>query len=103
LNRYQEAIEALDLAISRNPEPYIWWNGKGIALAKLKRYDEAIAMYDQALERCSDSEVWYNKGISLMMLGRYGAAFGAFAIALEKNPEYPQAWNNKSCIFRELD
>jgi tetratricopeptide (TPR) repeat protein len=44
------------------------WNSKGIQLARLGRWDEALASFDRAIgidPTCS--EAWFNKGHSLAL------------------------------------
>jgi Flp pilus assembly protein TadD len=50
LGRYDEAIQALDIAIEMKPNNPNAWTGKGIALRQLGRYDEASMCYDKAAE-----------------------------------------------------
>ena len=45
MEKYQEALVAYEKAIAINPEHYLAINGKGNALRKLKRYDEARRCY----------------------------------------------------------
>ena len=48
----------------------IAWRSKGIALAKLERYEDAIACYDEVIaEFPSDAITWDNKRIALAKLG----------------------------------
>ena len=47
--RYGDAVNAYDMALSIKPQsPKAWYN-KGNSLAKLKRPQEAIIAYDKAL------------------------------------------------------
>jgi tetratricopeptide (TPR) repeat protein len=49
LDRYEEALEAFDRAITLDPALWQAWNNKGAALAKLGRHIEALAAFNQAL------------------------------------------------------
>jgi Flp pilus assembly protein TadD len=50
LERYEEAIEALDKALELDPQfAYAWYN-KGVVLEKLGKSDEAQVCYDKAKE-----------------------------------------------------
>ena len=63
---------------------------KGISLAKEGKYEEAIALYDHALELDDDScvETMMNKCLALHNLERYHEACMCIADALELDPSY---------------
>lgn len=46
----QEALEALDRAVARDPQNAIAWFGRGAALSVLERYQEAVGSCDKALD-----------------------------------------------------
>ncbi|MCD6387429.1 MAG: tetratricopeptide repeat protein, partial [Methanophagales archaeon] len=51
------------------------WNNKGVALSKLRRYEEAIECFNRALKiNQNDAEAWNNKGNVLDELGKYEEA-----------------------------
>ena len=76
---------------------------KGVSLISLGRYDEAIRLFDKALELDPrDAEVWTNKGLSLFKLGRKDEAIRCFDKAIEIDPRVAEAWNNKGTILNEL-
>ena len=47
---YAKAIELLQQALGENPENANAWNYMGYSLRSMKRYDEALAAYEKALE-----------------------------------------------------
>lgn len=60
------------------------WNKKGKALDALKKYDEAIEAFDEAIKLDPNyADAWYNKGDALEVLGRTAEADAAFAKAKE--------------------
>jgi tetratricopeptide (TPR) repeat protein len=54
-------------AISINPNLAEAWSNKGVALKELKRYDEAIAHFDQALILKPDINWLYGDSFHLRM------------------------------------
>jgi tetratricopeptide (TPR) repeat protein len=79
------------------------WNNKGVSLASLGRYKEAIRCYDKALELdARDINAWNNKGASLDSLGRYEEAIPFFDRALELDPCHINAWSNKGASLESL-
>ena len=70
---------------------------------ELKRYDEAIAHYDNALSlKPGFAEDWSNKGITLHVLKRYDEAIAHYDKALSLKPDYAKAWYNKGNTLHEL-
>jgi tetratricopeptide (TPR) repeat protein len=88
--------------------------GLGVALLKLRRYQEALEAFDKALEiqeslesfekapqtNAIFADAWYNKGLTLVKLCRYELASDAFDKALEikqkSKPEIAMEWYNAS-------
>jgi tetratricopeptide (TPR) repeat protein len=72
------AITCYEQTVAAPPSPeeaYIALAAKAHLLAELKRADEALATYDQALALDpGDPWVWHNKAILLRDLGRYDEA-----------------------------
>ena len=63
---------------------------------RLKRYDEALAAIDKALEiDPNDAIFWNNKGYALNGLKRYDEALAVFDRALEIDPDEALAWKNR--------
>jgi protein O-GlcNAc transferase len=60
MERYEEAIVAYEKAISLNPEHYLAINGKGNALRKLKRFDEARRCYLKTFDDAYKSSATLN-------------------------------------------
>lgn len=66
----------------------------------MKRYEEAIASYEKALEIKSDkSEAWNNRGNVLAILGHYEEAIESFDKSLEYSPDDARAFYNKACCY----
>lgn len=67
---------------------------QGVALAKLGKYEEALAFFDQTLTLNSDYyQAWGKRGLALEHLDRYEEALASFDQALTLNSDYYQAWN----------
>ena len=63
LTDYNGALNYFDKAIERNSRFLKAWIFKGLTLAALKRYEESILCYDNAIEiRSRNSWPWQNKG-----------------------------------------
>ena len=67
---------------------YAWYN-RGIALAKLGRYEEEIASYDRAVEIKPDlHEAWYNKACCYAMQTQWEPALIHLRQAIILDPKY---------------
>jgi tetratricopeptide (TPR) repeat protein len=76
---------------------------KGVSLANLSKFQEAIACYDKILEFYPRyAKALYNKGSVLQGLGKYQEAIVCYDKALEVNPKYDAAWNNKGGVLQCL-
>ncbi|MEM4715582.1 MAG: tetratricopeptide repeat protein, partial [Candidatus Nitrosocaldus sp.] len=59
-------------------------NNKGVALYRLKRFDDAIRCFDKALRiNPRDVKVWRNKGNALVELGMLNEAVKCFNKVIE--------------------
>lgn len=73
------------------------YNNKGNFLYSLRRYEEAIACYDKALEIDANyAYPWYNKGNSLAKLERYEEAIACYDNALTVSPNDPYILQNRA-------
>ncbi len=79
------------------------WIDEGIALRDLKRYEEAIAAYDQAIRLDPNYATAYiNKGNALNNLKRSEEAIAAYDQAIRLNPNYATAYNDKGNALYDL-
>ncbi|CAD8214482.1 unnamed protein product [Paramecium octaurelia] len=103
LNKYQEAIECYDIAITINPQNDAVWYYKGNALNKLNKYQEAIECYDKSITiNPKDDKVQYNKGIALNKLNKYQEAIECYDKAITINPKHDSALSNKGLTLHKL-
>jgi tetratricopeptide (TPR) repeat protein/tRNA A-37 threonylcarbamoyl transferase component Bud32 len=76
---------------------------KAYSLTELKRYESALATYEQALALDSNSAwIWARKGRVLRLLKRYTDALAAFERALTLQPAFAWAWYNKGIVHERL-
>lgn len=90
LNEAQEALRrAMEInELTKSADPVDLYNNLGTTLATLRRYEEALAAFDQALALGRKTEhVHYNRGLTLQMLGRIDRALEAYRASLAVNPD----------------
>lgn len=62
LGQFEEAVEAFDRAIEREPAYRDAWAGRGKSLATLGRREEAVASFDRAIAlKPDEASAWYGK------------------------------------------
>ena len=80
------------------------WIKRGNVLLGVKRYEEAIKLYEVAIRLNPDScEAWNLRGIALLQLGRYEESIASFDKALEIKPDYEDAKTNRDTALKELN
>src|SRR5260370_1268376 len=79
------------------------WLKEGIALYELKRYEEALAAYEQAIRLDPNFANAYNgKGIALYGLKRHEEALAAYEQAIRLDPNFANAYYNKGIALNDL-
>ena len=107
---FQDALNCFELALQdargiKDPE---LWNNHGLALAGLKKFDQAIASYDKALQispgaifvdrveprsQAKDYYLWwFNRGTALVDLKRYEEAIASLDQSIKIKPNYSFVW-----------
>jgi tetratricopeptide (TPR) repeat protein len=120
LGNYTLAIESYDKAfvilgnldeqvksLNKNtgPKPY-WlniWFDKGDALTKLKKFNEAISLYDKLISLDPTwANPWNSKGWALYKTGKFEEALTSFDKTISLDPKWDKPWFNKGKIFYDL-
>ncbi len=74
--------------------------GRAIRLGKDGKHEEALAEFENAMEReMKNPNLWIGKGSALWYLGKKDPAMDCYEKALEIDPKAHLAWYNKSTIF----
>lgn len=87
------AVAAFDAALARAPrDPHILGNYANF-LGRLRRYEEAIALYRRAVDLApSHADAWTNLGLTLLELGDGAGAREALERAVAVRPNSATAW-----------
>ncbi len=98
-----QALAWTDKAIALNDGLVELWNNRALALAELKRYDEAQAAFARAIGIQSENwEAYYNLGRMLLIQKRFAEAEPAIRRASELDPNSAQTFNNLGMVLHEL-
>jgi tetratricopeptide (TPR) repeat protein len=103
VNKSLEALELFDAVLAEDKSNVNAWNGRGISLDDLGRYEEAISSYDRAISINPDNhQIWNNRGNSLDDLGRYEEAISSYDRAVSINPSFYATWISRGDSLRKL-
>src|SRR6266567_804692 len=83
---YEEAIEAYQFALSRNPSDGDAYRGMGNALYALEYYDQALDAFTRAIDCDSTPATYAGLGDVFARLKRYSEAEAAYEKAIELDP-----------------
>jgi tetratricopeptide (TPR) repeat protein len=93
-------LDYLQEAINKYPNNSDLWNYKGVALAKLSRYDEAISCFDIAIMlNPKSANLRMNRGDSLSKQGRIEESIKSFDNALMLDVNNSRAWSLKARLL----
>ena len=68
----ESLVKLYDIILKINRDDAIAFQQRGLALAKLQRYEEAVTSYDRAIElNLNDASSWRQRGYVLRQLNRY--------------------------------
>ena len=102
-NYWQKQLENYNQQIKEGSKSAELYLCKGNALNKLENYEEAIVVFDKAIEIKSDFETAYNcKGYALHGLKKYEEAIAAFEKAIELDHDYADAYNGRGATLSKL-
>ena len=107
LNRPQEAIqntrlilEIYDYELEEQPDNLDLWLGKAAFLRQLKRYEEAVTAYQQAIAIAPESDTaLLGQSEALLGMGKYSQALDAVERVLELKPQSFVAWHTRGLIL----
>jgi len=91
--------EDRSVSLARAEEEFL----KGNELCDAKRFTEALARYDRAIELgLRDHVVWNNKGVALDSVGRHEDALGCYDKSLAADRSYVIAWYHRRNAYSYL-
>ncbi|MDD5187461.1 MAG: tetratricopeptide repeat protein, partial [Methanoregula sp.] len=98
------ACDAFTHCLDKDPKNAPAWYNRGVALQRLRRYDEALASYDHAITvDPSNVSALYNKGVLLEELARFEEALAAYNHVISLDPLDEKALYNKGVVLERLN
>jgi tetratricopeptide (TPR) repeat protein len=99
----KKVIEYLTETIRLDPSFAIAYNNRGPAYADLKRFDLAIADFDQAIRLDPNEAItYYNRGHAYHELKQFVRAITDYDQAIRLDPNDASAYNNRGSAYSDL-
>ncbi|MCY7337215.1 MAG: tetratricopeptide repeat protein [Chamaesiphon sp.] len=96
LGKYDEALAAIDMAITFEPNDLILLNEKAGIFIKKKQYSAAIAIFNSIIiKQPQDTYAYVNRGVAKFESGQKQAAITDYDSAIAINPNLAQAYANR--------
>lgn len=102
IGKLEEAIKEYRKCIETSPSSE-YWNNLGKALLNAGKYDEAIEAFKQVLAKNNWPDSRFHLALSLRSLGKHEEALKELDEALQRNPKYREAINEKAKILEALN
>jgi tetratricopeptide (TPR) repeat protein len=103
LGQYEPALELINKAIQQDRSIPSYYITRGLALYGLKRLDEAIVAYAQAIALKPDfAEALLNRGLALEEQRRFDEALESYDRAIALKPDLAEALSNRGNVLRAL-
>ena len=102
LNRQDEAVSLIELAIQQAPKDAFTLDTIGVVLSRAGRHEESLPFYRQATALNPDvASYQYNLGAALQFLGSFDLAREAFDRCLENDPSDTRARTARASITKQ--
>ena len=99
-NEQSPAMLPADKELEEDAETFF---NRGNVLLELKKYDEALANYDRAIELKPDyAEAYSKRGNALIDLKRLNEALASYDRAIVLKPDYANAYSNRGNTLQRL-
>ena len=97
------AIRLIDAALQLSPNVAAAHNNRGVALAALRRVEDAVESYGRAIELKPDYvDALFNRGNALKNLQRFDAALASYDKVLALAPGHALAWAHRGNVLHAL-
>jgi len=101
---FQAAVKIYDLICAKAPDHAEIHINRGAALRELKRYDDALASFDHAINlNPSHAESHNNRGAILQIIKRYEDALESYDRAIALRPDYANAHFNRGSVLKSMN
>jgi tetratricopeptide (TPR) repeat protein len=101
--RFAEALEEIEAALSTNPNHASWQAQRGYLLEELERFEDAVRAYEKSLLiEPGDPEVSVALAHAEMRLGRFAHALELLEGLAREHPDFEPAYCHRIAVYAEL-
>lgn len=95
--RYQDALEAIEQAVRRDPTSVKALHGRGIVLAQMKEYKKALECYEQASKLAPNiAQIYADLAEVSYLLKDYEKSGSGYRKAIELDSKYESVYRDKA-------
>jgi tetratricopeptide (TPR) repeat protein/S1-C subfamily serine protease len=102
LEKYDEALKAIDIGLSLEPNDWILLNEKALILGLKGKYTAEISLHDRIINIQPQASTYYNRGNSKYNLGNKQEAISDYNRAISLNPKHAAFYNNRGLAKFDL-
>lgn len=103
LGNHQNAVDIYNRIRVKTPGHAEIHINLGVSLQAMRRYDDALKSFDQAIAIKPDhAEAHNNRGAILQLLNRQTEALASYDQAITLKSDYANAHHNRGCILKQL-
>lgn len=101
--RFAEALEEIEAALSTNPSNAAWQAQRGYLLEELERFQDAVKAYEHSLSiEPGDPDVTVALAHASMRLGRFAHALALLEDLAREHPDFEPAYCHRIAAYTEL-
>ncbi|BBM87458.1 protein kinase domain-containing protein [Candidatus Uabimicrobium amorphum] len=97
----EQALQDFNLYLEKNPRSADRYNSRGMVYRKLKRYKEAIADYNTAINITPRFVYFFNRGVTYEVLGKSEKAIQDYTNAINVNPNYFMGYASRALAYEK--
>ncbi len=97
--RYDDALEALEVAQTKEPDNWELFYEFGRLYFELGDYASAVANYEELIEHHQSAVIYYNLGEAYECNNQLDKAIGSYLKALTVNEKFPFAYKKLGMLF----
>jgi tetratricopeptide (TPR) repeat protein len=98
-----QAFVHFNEAIHLEPAYTRAYNDRGVAYAKLSRYQQAMEDFNEAIRlRPNYADAYNNRATAYLNMGQYQLAIRDYNKAITVNPDHPDAYKNRELVYSKL-
>ncbi len=106
LGKFPEAIAVFDQLLDVDSAYHKAYYGRGMSYSSIQEYEKALSDFDKAITRRDiiHNKAVYNKsGLAKLAMGKHDEAISYFNKALQLDPDYDDALNNRGLVHLEKE